>query len=550
MAQKKVETKKKKVSSSATTKGKVVKKTTVPVKSASTTNSKSTKQVKSNNTTAVKTKSKEKAVKKSQQAYVNQKKKTSTQLDKTSTKNANKNLTKKKNTVKTTVKKDKVTTPIYVSPSQLEKKQIKHLPWIKIILVILMLLIIAFGLKVGIDYMKDTPATKREYGQDKLMDISLDGTNIISVGSSNLNKNDVDDPVGDYEKAKIVKMDRVGDIIFENKYHSENESVFNSVVVVSDGYLAVGSSVDEATDEVKRKVGLLVKYDFDGNVVWEKTYLSLSQTEFLEVIATADGYLVVGSSLALASEDTSKDGGALIIKYDWSGNILWQKFYGSKIDAKFSGVTIANNNIYVVGKSDKDIGVLVQYSLNGNQNFEKTYEYTADDGFTDIIDKNGYLYVVGSKKILPNTEDNSQRDTTNTDAVLIRYNYSGEIQYEKVFGGSNEEGYTSLTSYGKTLFVVGYSNSKDSGLKIFTDGKKKTGILIRYDINGGIERKLTYGGSNNDIMTSITTDNSNLYMTCFSNSKDGNIITSADNGKDVIGKVIKVDSRLRTLFYK
>ena len=122
--------------------------------------------------------------------------------------------------------------------------------------------------------------------------------------------------------------------------------------------------------------------------------------------------------------------------------------------------------------------------------------------------------------------------------------------FEKVFGGSNQDGYVSLTTNRNYLFVVGYSNSLDSGLKIFTDGKKKTGILIKYDIDGDIERKAIFGGSNNDTMTSIITDNSNVYMTAVSNSKDGNILTEFDNGKDSFGKLIKVNPRLRTLFVK
>jgi len=120
----------------------------------------------------------------------------------------------------------------------------------------------------------------------------------------------------------------------------------------------------------------------------------------------------------------------------------------------------------------------------------------------------------------------------------------------RVFGGSNQERYNALIIYGKYAYVVGSSNSMDSGLKIFTDGKKKTGILIKYDLDGDIERKGTYGGSNNDMITDIVTDNSNLYITCFTNSKDGNILTEFDNGKDSFGKVVKVDARLRTLFIK
>ena len=77
-----------------------------------------------------------------------------------------------------------------------------------------------------------------------------------------------------------------------------------------------------------------------------------------------------------------------------------------------------------------------------------------------------------------------------------------------------------------------------------------TGILLRYDKNGNITKKEAFGGSNNDNLTSITTDGVSLYISGYSNSNDGNIITSHDNGKDYFGKVIKLDFKFRTLMIK
>ena len=77
-----------------------------------------------------------------------------------------------------------------------------------------------------------------------------------------------------------------------------------------------------------------------------------------------------------------------------------------------------------------------------------------------------------------------------------------------------------------------------------------TGILLRYDKNGNITKKEAFDGSNNDNLTSITTDGASLYISGYSNSNDGNIITSHDNGKDYFGKVIKLDFKFRTLMIK
>ena len=59
-----------------------------------------------------------------------------------------------------------------------------------------------------------------------------------------------------------------------------------------------------------------------------------------------------------------------------------------------------------------------------------------------------------------------------------------------------------------------------------------------------------FGGSNNDNLTDIVTDGVSLYISAYSNSKDGNITTARNNGKDYFGKVIKIDFKFRTLMVK
>ena len=191
----------------------------------------------------------------------------------------------------------------------------------------------------------------------------------------------------------------------------------------------------------------------------------------------------------------------------------------------------------------------MKFSSNGTFVWDKTYTYTDEHGFSDIQVARNKFYIVGGKKILSEDADES-RKTSNIDAILLCYNTKGELLYEKTFGGSNYDRYNAIESYGESIFVVGYSNSTDSGLKNFTDGKKITGIFVRYNLNGDIEKKSIFGGSNNDNLTDIATDNSNLYIVGYTNSKDGNLLVSGENGQDYFSKLIKVDSRLRQLFIK
>lgn len=490
-----------------------------------------------------KEKAKEKAIQKSRQANSNKKD------VKPKKREVVPETSKLKKIVKKPIKQKKKTA-IYISPSQLEKQNKRKFPWELFVIFVVILSIGFLGITFYNKFNRKNVEVNRTNSYDTLNAVALDGTDIISVGSSNFKHSTVNEYIKETAKAKIVKMNTSGDLIFEKAYDSKKSSVFNSLEVVSDGYIVVGSMAGDQENRNGKQLGLMVKYDKDGNLLWEKVFESSGNAQFLKIQTMADGYLVVGSSSRSSEEKEIIDCGALLFKYDFEGNLVWQQYYGNQSKAKFNSLTTVDNAIYVVGKNDDDLGVLVRYSLEGNLEWDKTYTYTDEAGFSDILYKNESLFVVGSKKILPNSIENEERKTSNTDALFIKYNLSGDIEFEKVFGGSNQDAYVALTTNRNYLLVVGYSNSTDSGLKIFTDGKKKTGILIKYDTNGDIERKAIYGGSNNDIMTDITTDNSNLYITSFSNSKDGNILTEFDNGKDSFGKMIKTDSRLRTLFVK
>lgn len=388
---------------------------------------------------------------------------------------------------------------------------------------------------------------------DSLNSLTLDNTDIVAVGSSNFKNSKYNDYPDGLEKAKLVKYDKSGNIIFEKMYDKGINSTFNAVVEVEDGYIAVGSyEKDKNQSNDGLRDALIVKYDKDGKIIWEKDFTSLSNSKFNKVVEVEDGYIVIGQSIYADMEmGNATEGGGVIIKYSKDGEIIWKSFHGGTKSASFNGIVVVDSNFYVVGRDGTDFGNIVKYSSNGEYQWHKNYRYTDTFGLSDIVYSNGKLYVVGSKEMFDHeVTDDDKRNTTNTDALLIRYNLDGDIEFEKTFGGSSYERYNSIMAYHNNLFAIGSSSSSDSGLKIFTDGEKTAGILVKYDLDGNIERKNVYGGSNQDNLTDIVTDNSNLYITAYTNSRDGNIIVGKDNGKDYYGRLIKVDSRLRVLFLK
>ena len=388
---------------------------------------------------------------------------------------------------------------------------------------------------------------------DTMNSITIDGRDMVAVGSSDFRYSKENSYTKGYEKGKLIKYDKNGKVIFEKIYKKGISNTFSSVISISDGYIVVGSGVfseQEQLDEARE--AFIIKYDKDGKIIWEKFYQVVTDTKFNKVIETKDGYIVIGQSIYANMEmGNHTTGGGIIVKYDKDGNEVWHNNHGGMKSGNFNDIVEVNGSFYVVGKDASDSGNIIKYSKDGKYEWHKNYSYTDRIGFTGIAYLDNNLYVVGSKKILPEdvTEDDN-RNTTNTDAIMVVYDLNGNKKFEKTFGGSNYERYNSILSYNNNLYVVGHTSSKDAGFKIVTDGELMTGLVVRYDKDGNILKKEVFGGSNNDNLTDITTDSVSLYISGYSNSGDGNITTSRSNGKDYFGKVIKIDFKFRTLLVK
>lgn len=385
---------------------------------------------------------------------------------------------------------------------------------------------------------------------DSYSSVTVDDGNVIVVGNSDFdsNKNKKENVRG-----KLIKYNNSGDIIFETTYEKGLTTSFNSVITVSDGYVVVGTGIfSEEEKNNGAKEAFIIKYDKDGTLIWEKFYQVLTNTSFNKVKETSDGYIVVGGSIYANMElGNHNTGGGIIVKYDKEGNEIWHNNHGGSKSGNFNDFVAADDGIYVVGKDGADSANLVKFSVNGEYLWHKNYSYTDSFGFGGIAYLDNSLFVVGSKKILrEGITENDDRSTSNTDAVLLKYDLDGNLVMEKTFGGSSYERYNSILLYHGNFYVVGHICSHDAGLKVTGNIDAMTGLVVRYDRNGNILKKETFGGSNNDNLTGIATDGISFFAVGYSNSDDGSITTNRSNGKDYVGELIKLNSRFKKIYSK
>ena len=125
-------------------------------------------------------------------------------------------------------------------------------------------------------------------------------------------------------------------------YGGNYTTAFSNVKATNDGgYVAVGYTTSTNILGIEKNGdmdAIIVKYAKDGNMEWQKNYSGNKMAYFLDVIPTNDdGYVAVGYTMSTNVKEIEQN--ALLVKYDKNGTIEWQKNYSGNGRDQFSGVT-------------------------------------------------------------------------------------------------------------------------------------------------------------------------------------------------------------------
>jgi uncharacterized protein YuzE len=210
------------------------------------------------------------------------------------------------------------------------------------------------------------------------------------------------------DDAIIVKYDNNGNVVWKKSFGGSGYDCYNSVTAVSDGIVAVGYSdtftrigdwagvTGKGSDDA-----IVVKYDNNGNVKWNKNFGGSGIDRYNSVTAVPDGIVAVGYSYTSSFGNgdwagIAGNGGddAIIVKYDNNGNVKWKKNLGGSGYGRYNSVTAVPDGIIVAGYSgnfgisqwystgndnDSDDAIVVKYDNTGNKSWEKNLGVPGSD---------------------------------------------------------------------------------------------------------------------------------------------------------------------------
>jgi gliding motility-associated-like protein len=284
------------------------------------------------------------------------------------------------------------------------------------------------------------------------------------------------------EDVWVIKLDATGNLLWSKTYGGTMNERAEKIRTTSDGgYILAGYS-ESNNGNLSANNGdfdyWLIKLNQNGDIEWQHS-IGGSLADFgFDARETADGgYIMAGSTFSTDGDVSENEGfyDYWIVKVDATGNLLWEKnFGGGGEERAYSLVTMPDGSTVVAGASNSfsndvpgnngsyDYWVMKMDNL-GNLVWTKNFGGSSEDrAFTLALTSSQELLVSGFAV-------SSNGDVSNIyggkDAWLLKLDAEGNIIWEKNFGGSLEDRFTSIIQTSDGGYVgAGFSASNNFDL--------------------------------------------------------------------------------------
>jgi len=232
---------------------------------------------------------------------------------------------------------------------------------------------------------------------------------------------------------------------------------------------------------------ILLKFDPDGTLVWQRSWGGSAFEEGEAVAVAADGSVyVVGGTSSFGSGSSN----LFVLKFAADGTLVWQK-----IRADVSGDAVAvgpDGSLYVAGSalrpgtvSDFDL-VVLKLAPDGSLVWQREYAagnvVDARGGMKVAID--GSVYVVGGFQA-------PKMGLFDLDALIVKLAPDGGLVWDRSWGGrSGDDAEGVALAADGTVFIGGITNSFGSG--------NDDAFVLELLPSGKVTDAITWGGTGLD----------------------------------------------------
>ncbi len=254
----------------------------------------------------------------------------------------------------------------------------------------------------------------------------------------------------------------------------------------------------------------LLKYSSIGSLIWQRVWgwapcCGITADDFGYAIALDSSGNIYITGYAFSNTKTIP-----ILKFDPNGNLLWQKVWGALSNSEngygiavdSSGNVYVTGSAYVYGGGSLDL-ILLKLDSNGNLLWQRSWGGTSsDEGYGVAVDSSGSVYVTGYT---------GSFGFTGFAAILLKFSSAGNLLWEKTWGGTYEAGQSVAVDPSGNVYVAGYTNHFGAG--------NYDMLILKFDGSSGLLWSRTWGGPGNDQAFNVAIDPvGNIYVAGQTNS--------------------------------
>ncbi|MGE5480721.1 MAG: choice-of-anchor D domain-containing protein [Chloroflexota bacterium] len=303
----------------------------------------------------------------------------------------------------------------------------------------------------------------------------------LVVGITGSKDGDIENFHGEYDVWALY-LNRLGEPIWKKTLGGSSYDVAYSVKEMDDGSFVIGATILSDESNLPKGYGSgdywIIRLDVNGKIIWSKSFGGTQFEHLFSIAKSSDGGIVAVGESSSNNGDVSGNHGkrdAWIIKLDIDGNLIWQKSVGGSEDDYAWSITQTNDNCAIIvgetysndydiqnnqGKSDCWIAKI---NYDGNLMWSKTFGGTENDILSSIKETNDLGFIVSGYSFSNNGY--IKKNHGGNDALVVKIDTKGDIQWIKAFGGSGfDEANSCIETLDNGYVFVGRSNSNDGDL--------------------------------------------------------------------------------------
>ena len=357
----------------------------------------------------------------------------------------------------------------------------------------------------------------------------------VFPGETSLGTSDVD--------TFLARYDEQGNRIWAHQFGSTTfaKDVGTGVATDQTGTYVVGWTLGALQGQTSagEEDAFIRKYDFNGNVVWTRQFGTNTTDQAFAVATDGTGVYVVGGTQGdiVAGSQVPLNEEAFIRRYDANGTVVWTRQFGTIDVERAYGVATDGTGIYVAGLTHGELVARVGSSdgflrkYDSGGNVLWTRQYGTDT--TDDV----FAVAAGALGVYV------AGDTTGTfagqtkagglyDAFVLKFDSSGTQQWVKQFGSLFDDWAYGLAVGAGSVAVTGTANENLIAGQAYTG----SAFIQLYDFDGGLQGTTQFGNGANDVAYGVAADVTGAYVV---GDKTGNALNQVPLG-DLDAFVMKI----------